>query len=139
MNKLKNKKTIAIGGVLAASILLTAGACDGPSQADMASQNSSTAADNFEVQRKIVAINTRSGEYLFFAEGRCSLEIRTQDVVVMCKHAENDFKKHYFAQSPDTFWSATQQESIDVSVYKTRIILKPEGIIPEVELSTGVQ
>lgn len=136
---MKHKKPIAIVGTVLAGLMLMGNSCGGPSQADKAGENLSTAADNFEVQRKVVGINTRSGEYLFYAEGRCSLEVRSADVVVTCKHAENDYRKHFFSQSPETFWSATQQDGIDVSVYKTRIILKPEGLIPEVELSTGVQ
>lgn len=132
------KKKIA-GLVIAAGLMLGMAACSQPSQASKAGENLSVAADNFEVQRKVVGINTRSGEYLFYAEGRCSLEVRTSDVVVTCKHGENDYRKHFFSQSPETFWSATQQDGIDVSVYKTRIILKPEGLIPEIELSTGIQ
>ena len=137
MNR-KTKTSLAILAIAAAGFSVTAAGCN-DSQANKASENLSTAADNFEVQRKIVGINTRSGEYLFYAEGRCSLEVRSQDVVVTCKQGPNDYRKHYFSQNTDTFWSATQQDGIDVSVYKTRIILKPEGIIPEVELSTGVQ
>jgi hypothetical protein len=136
---LNKKKTFAIGSVLAASILLTAGACDGPTAAAKANENISTAADNFEVQRKITAVNLRSGEFIFFAEGRCSLDIRTSDVLVTCKRGPDEYSKDHFAQGPDIFWSAVQQDPIDVSIYKTRIIIKPEGIIPEVELSTGIQ
>lgn len=136
MNK---KKTFAIGATIVAGLLVMGNSCGGPSQADKASENSSTAAENFEVQRKIVALNTRTGEYLFFAEGRCSIEIRPEVLEVMCKHGENDFKKHYLGLTPETSWNATQQESIDVSVYKTRVIFKPEGLIPELEMSIGVQ
>lgn len=135
------KKLVALFSAAFAVILtLTAAGCDN-SQAENASKNASTAADNFEVQRKIVGINTRNMEYVFFVEGRCSIE-RSNDLVVMCKHGENDYRKHYLGLpqgASDVIWVATQLEGIDVSVYKTRIILKPEGIIPEVELSTGVQ
>lgn len=136
---MKHKKTFAIGGVIVASLLLTAGGCDGPSQAEKASQNTSTAADNFEVQRKIVGINTRTDKYLFYVEGRCSIDRSNGDLIVTCKQGPNDFKKHYIGGATDVAWVATQMEGIDVSVYKTRVILKPEGIIPEVELSVGVQ
>lgn len=139
MNKLKNKKALAITGAVVAGLMVMGNSCGGPSAADKASENISTAADNFEVQRKIVAVNLRSDKFIFFAEGRCSLEVRTVDVLVTCKRGPNEYSKDYFAQGPDIFWSATQQGPIDVSVYKTRVIIKPEGIIPEVELSTGIQ
>ena len=35
------------------------------------------------------------------------------------------------------FWVSTQLEGIDASVYRTRIILKPENIVPNFDLSTG--
>lgn len=136
MNK---KKTFAIGGVIAASLLLTAGGCDGPSQADKASENTSTAADNFEVQRKIVGINTRTDKYLFYVEGRCSIDRNNGDLIVTCKQGPDQYMKHYIGGATDVAWVATQLAPIDVSVYKTRVILKPEGLIPEVELSVGVQ
>lgn len=133
------KKTFIIGGIIGASLLLTAGGCDGPSAAEKASENASTAADNFEVQRKIVGLNTRTDKYVFYVEGRCSIERSNGDLIVMCKQGENKFKKHMVGGATDVVWVATQLEDIDVSVYKTRVILKPEGLIPEVELSVGVQ
>ncbi|AMM44428.1 hypothetical protein MUDCAT_61 [Arthrobacter phage Mudcat] len=131
-------------GVAAIALVIgtTAAGCEGPSQSEVASKNSSTAADNFEVQRKIVGLNTKNMQYVFFVEGRCSIERSEGDLITMCKHGENDFRKHYLglpAGATDVIWTATQQESIDVSVYKTRVILKPEGLIPEIELSMGVQ
>ena len=132
----KRMKTAIVGAVLAAGLLSTAAACD--SDAKKASENVSTAADNFEVQRKIVGVNTRTDKYLFYVEGRCSIE-REGDLVVICKHGENDYRKHYLGQANDVAWVATQEAGIDVSVYHTRIIIKPENILPNLELSTGKQ
>jgi hypothetical protein len=33
----------------------------------------------------------------------------------------------------------TQEEAVDVSVYQTRIILKPENLIPNFDLEVGKQ
>ena len=131
------KRTIAIGAVLVAALLTTAAACD--SDAKKASENTSVAADNFEVQRKIVATNTRTDKYLFYVEGRCSIEREGGWLVVICKHADNDYRKHYLSQSNDTSVVVTQEKGIDVSVYHTRIIVKPENLLPNLELSTGNQ
>ena len=134
------KKIVALfAAALVLMLTLTAGGCDGPSQAQKASENLSTAADNFEVTRKIVGINTRTDKYLFFVEGRCSIEDQNGRLIVTCKHGENDYRKHFVGSATDVVTVATQLDAVDVSVYKTRIILKPEGLIPEVELSTGVQ
>ena len=130
------KKSAIIGAVIAASILLTAGACD--SDAKTASDNLSKAADQFEVQRKIVGVNTRTDKYLFYVEGRCSIE-RAGDLIVTCKQGPDEYRKHYIGQATDVAWVSTQMESVDVSVYHTRVVIKPEGIIPEFDLQGGKQ
>ena len=130
------KKPAIIGAVIAASILLTAGACG--SDAQVASDNLSKAADQFEVQRKIVGVNTRTNEYLFYVEGRCSIE-RAGDLIVTCKQGPDEYRKHYIGQATDVAWVSTQMESVDVSVYHTRVVIKPEGIIPEFDLQGGKQ
>ena len=130
------KKPLAITAALAAAVLLSAAGCE--SDASKASENISTAADNFEVQRKIVGVNTRTDKYLFYVEGRCSIE-RQGDLIVTCKHGPNDYRKHMVGQATDVAWVSTQEEGIDVSVYHTRIILKPENLLPGLELSAGKQ
>lgn len=106
------------------------------SDADKASQNLSTAADNFEVNRMIVGINGITDDVLFSVEGRCSMS-RDGDLVVTCKHGENDYRKHYLGLSDNVTYVSTQLEGIDVSVYHTRIILKPQNILPDFDLSVG--
>ena len=131
-----NKKLALIPAIaLAAALALTG--CQ--SDAKKASENTSVAADNFEVQRKIIATNTRTDKYLFYVEGRCSIEREGGWLVVICKHADNDYRKHYLSQSNDTSVVVTQEKGIDVSVYHTRIIVKPENLLPNLELSTGNQ
>lgn len=106
------------------------------SDADRASRNISTAADQFEVQRLIVGINGITDEVLFSVEGRCSIE-RDGDLVVTCKHGEDDYRKHFLGLSDNVTYVSTQLEGIDVSVYHTRIILKPQNILPGLDLVTG--
>jgi len=125
------KKTAFIAAALVAAALALTG-CE--SGASTASKNISTAADNFEVQRKIVGLNTRTGEFAFFAEGRCSVEREGGDLVATCKHSETDYRKHILMDATDVFVSVTQLAPIDVSEYHTRVIIKPQGIIPDLEL-----
>lgn len=107
-------------------------ACE--SGAEKVNQNLSTAADNFEVQRHIVGINGITGKYEFEVVGRCSLNDQGNQLEVMCKHAENDYRKHMVGLSDNTFYVAEQLDPIDVSEYHTRIILKPQNLIPDVDL-----
>ena len=116
--------TIAAAGVLAA--------CQ--TSADIVSANLSKEADEFEVQRRIVGINGITDEALFLVEGRCSIT-RDGDLVVVCKHSDDDYRKHYVGLSDNVTWVSTQLEGIDVSEYHTKIILKPESILPDFDLN----
>lgn len=111
------------------------------SDADQASRNLSTAAEQFEVQRRIVGINGITDEPAFEVEGRCSIESGNTGVAgaleVTCKHGPEDFRKHYIGLSDNTFYVTTQLEGLDASEYRTRIIIKPETIIPDFDLETS--
>lgn len=124
----------------AAVLALAAFAAGCQSDADVASKNLSKAAEQFEVQRRIVGINGITDKVLFEIEGRCSLERgasmeNTLDVI--CKHGPHDYRKHYVGLSDNVTFISTQMEGSDVSQYHTRIILKPESIIPDFDLVTG--
>lgn len=108
------------------------------SDAARSSENLSVAAENFEVQRLIVGVNGITDEVLFSVEGRCSMELGRPEILeVTCKHGENDYRKHYLGLSDNVTWVSTQLEGIDVSVYHTRIVLKPQNIAPDFDLSVG--
>jgi hypothetical protein len=124
---------IIVGLVLG---LLALTACT--SDADKASRNLSTAADNFEVNRLIVGINGITDQVLFSVEGRCSIT-RDGDLIVTCKEGPDQFKKHVLGLSHNVTFVSTQLQPIDVSVYHTRIILKPTNIIPDFDMSVGHQ
>jgi hypothetical protein len=128
-------KTAAITVTALAAVALLSG-CS--SDAKTASENISKAADQFEVQRRIVGVNTRTDKYLFYVEGRCSIE-RAGDLIVTCRQGPNDYRKHFIGQANDVAWVSTQLDGIDVSVYHTRIVVKPEGLIPEIDLQGGKQ
>lgn len=117
---------------LAAALALTGCVTD----SDKASDNITRAADQFEVQRLIVGINGFTDEVIFSVEGRCSIT-RDGDLVVTCKHGPEDYRKHYLGLSDNVTFVSTQLEGIDVSVYHTRLILKPQNIVPNFDLTTG--
>lgn len=122
--------------LLALTVALTAVLAGCTSDADKASENLSKAAEQFEVQRRIVGINGITDAPAFEVEGRCSIE-RDGDLIVICKHGPDDFRKHYVGLSDNTFYVATQIEGLDVDVYRTRIIIKPENIVPNFDLTTS--
>ena len=129
------KKTTTIIAALLATIALAG--CT--TNADKANENLSIAADNFEVQRHIVGVNGITGEYAFEVVGRCSINDQGHQLEVTCRHGENEYRKHMMGLCDNTFYVAEQLGAIDVSVYHTRIIIKPETLLPELELQTGKQ
>jgi hypothetical protein len=135
------KKKLVIIPALAALALALTGAANGcTSDADKASENIGTAAEQFEVQRTIVGINGITGDTIFYAEGRCSFEYPSgRRFEVTCKYGPNEYRKHVFIMGDQDSVSITQEEAIDVSVYHTRVILKPENLIPEFDLQVGKQ
>lgn len=110
------------------------------SDADTADENIKTAAEQFEVQRTIVGINGITGDVIFYAEGRCSFEhAATHRIDVTCRYGPDEYRKHIFFMGDQDSVVVTQEEPIDVSVYKTRVILKPESLLPEFDLEVGKQ
>jgi len=112
------------------------------SKADKVAQNLSIKAENFDVQRRIVGINSITDKVEFSVVGRCSIEgsnslpgIRA--LVVTCKQGPTDYRKHYFGLSDNVFFIATQLKGLNVSEYHTEIILKPQNIVPDFDLVTG--
>lgn len=104
--------------------------------ADIASNNLSKAADNFEVNRRIVFYNGITDTYLLSIEGRCSLgntDDRSQQVTVTCKTEENSYKKHFLGLSDNVTYFAEQIGSAEVSAYHYRVTFKPQTIIPDID------
>jgi len=130
---MKYKKLAALLIVGAAALGLAG--CE--SDADKAGTNIATAAEAFEVQRTIVGINGISGEVIFFAEGRCSFESSGRRFDVTCRYGPDEYRKHVFILGDQDSVSITQEEAIDVSVYNTRIVLKPQNLLPEFDLQVG--
>lgn len=130
-----------IVALLAALSAATLAACS--SDADKAADNLGKAAEQFEVQRKIVGINGITDRVLFEVEGRCSLESGDSalggSLEIICKHGPRDYRKHFVGLSDNVTFISTQLKGIDVSVYRTRIILKPQNLIPDFDLVTGDQ
>jgi hypothetical protein len=125
-------KKILIALLLAAVLLV------GCSDADVASQNISTAADNFEVNRRIVFYNGINGEYILTIEGLCSLGNADPagELSVTCKTGAGTYKKHFLGLSDNVTYFAEQLDPLPVNVYNYRVIFKPTIIVPDAELNT---
>lgn len=116
--------------------LLSAGC--GPSDADVASQNLSTAAEQFEIPRHIVGVNGITDKYLFEVVGYCSVETMDSGLAgalevtcrVVDKKGKIGFKKTFLGLSDNVSFVVEQLEPTQVSTSRYRVIFKPEALIP---------
>lgn len=102
--------------------------------ADVASRNLSTAADNFEIVRRVVFLNGITDKYLLVVEGRCSVEDDGNQLEVTCKVGDGAYKKHFLGLSDNVTYFAEQVESANVSVDHYRVVFNPSLAVPDVEL-----
>lgn len=123
--------------ILALSVAFLAG-CD--NDARVASRNLSQAADNFEVNRRIVFYNGITGDYMLSLEGRCSFDASTaRKLDVTCKTGPKEYKKHSLGLSDNVTYFSEQLQGTDVSVYHYRVIFKPQVIIPDVDVKGSAE
>ena len=113
--------------------------CAGCTDADIASNNLSKAADQFEIQRRIVFYNGITDSYIFVVEGLCSLGNYDPngELTVTCKIGDGKYKKHFLGLSDNVTYFAEQIEAESADVYHYRVIFKPESIVPDIELDTS--
>jgi hypothetical protein len=132
---MKTMKTVAalIGG---ASLLTAVFGITGCSDAHVASSNISKAADNFEINRRVVFYNGITGEYMLSIEGLCSLgsASETKAVTVTCKTGPSDYKKHFLGLSDNVTYFAEQVALAKASQYQYRVVFKPLAIVPDIEI-----
>ena len=117
-----------------AGIALAIGACSSPS--DVASENLSEAAENFEINRRVVFFNGITDTYLLEIEGRCSIEPDGIDgqLEVTCRTGDDEYKKHFLGLSDNVTYFVEQIEGAEVSTYNYKVRYRPETILPDIEL-----
>jgi hypothetical protein len=105
------------------------------SDADVASKNLSKAADQFEVNRRIVFYNGITGEYMAVIEGLCSLgnDDPEGELSVTCKVGPDSYKKSFLGLSDNVTYFVEQVDGVAVDVYHYRVIFKPSVIIPDID------
>lgn len=120
---------------LLAAVLALA-ACTNTPKSDVVSENLSTAADNFEVNRRIVFYNGITDTYMLTIEGRCSLgnDDPAGQLTVTCKLGDAAFKKHFLGLSDNVTYFVEQIDAVDADEYHYRVIFRPSTIIPDAEV-----
>lgn len=129
-------KNLLVGGTLLMSVILFGGC---PSPADVASQNLSLAADNFQVARRIVFYNGITDTYMLEIRGFCSLGNNDTEKkrTVTCKTGPNEYKKHFLGLSDNVTYFAEQVSGENVSTYQYKVIFRPATIVPDIGMDVG--
>ena len=126
-------KKITIIATIALSLLITGCQRD----AQVASKNLSYAADNFQLDRRIVFYNGITGDYILTIEGKCSFDaVSDRKVDVTCKTSDSEYKKHSLGISDNVTYFSEQLVSKGVSTYQYKVDFRPTTIIHDIELKT---
>lgn len=104
------------------------------SSADVASRNLSRAAEEFEINRRVVFYNGITDEQILIIEGRCSVDFYTDKFVVTVRTGEKEYKKHYLGRADNVFPFVEQLDAAKTNTYHYRVIMRPSTLIPTIEI-----
>lgn len=121
---------------IAAALLLAGGLSACSSDADVASRNLSTDADNFKITRRVVLYNGITNDYTLAVVGKCSLgnDDTAGKATVTCKMDDGKFVKHIFRLGDNMTVFAEQLETAEASTQHYKVVFKPSTIIPDIEV-----
>lgn len=125
----RNAKVAALTAAALSALVLTGCSSD----ADVVSENLSKAADNFEVNRRIVMFNGITDQYLMVIEGTCSIADQGEQLEVTCKVGPGQYKKHFLGLSDNVSYFVEQGEPVKASANHYRVTFKPQTILPDVD------
>lgn len=130
---MKRAHKIAASVAVVAAVGLGAAGCS--SDAEVASENVSEAADNFEVNRRIVVFNGITDKYLMEIEGACSIEVDGEDaqLELICKTGKDEYIKDFVGLSDNVSYFVEQGEPVKASAYHYRKTFKPQSILPDLD------
>jgi hypothetical protein len=113
--------------------LLAAGCRD---DAQVASENLSKAADNFEITRRILFYNGITDKIMLEIVGKCSIDNgkTAKSITATCKVGSGSYVKHQLGLSDNVTFFSEQIGGADVSVDMYRVTWKPSTIIPDIDI-----
>jgi len=101
----------------------------GCTEADKVSQNIAKDADNFNVVRRVVIINTRTDKVEFEAIGKMSVNVGESRLNLIMEEGGR-YYKHIINMTQNNMYVIEDLGGADVSPYKYEINYIPEMIIP---------
>ena len=127
-------------GGLFVSLLVTMGLTGCQSDADKVSENLSTDAEQFKVQRRITFINGITDRNMLTIEGLCSFERESGQLIVICKTGPGkQYVKDVLGLADNVSYIIEQakENASSVSKYHYKVVLKPENALPAFDVELG--
>lgn len=120
---MKKLLTFICAAIAAVTIVLSLSGC---TEADRVNWNIRQSADNFNVRRRVIALNTRTNDPLFTVEGYISLAADADgDLNVTIQTGPDDFKLFYAHLSDEVTYTCIQLDASDVTPYAYEISFFP--------------
>ena len=108
------------------ALVLAASMYAGCEKSDRVNWNIRREANNFNVYRRVVAVNTRLNETLFAVEGYISINVDTDgDLNVTIQTGDDEYKMFYAHLGNDVTYTVIQIEPSDVTPYAYNIAFFP--------------
>jgi hypothetical protein len=128
-------KTITKAGIFAGLCMaLMASDCTN-TDATVVRKNLDTAAEQFELDRRIVFYNVRLGTEIALFEGKCDISDNVHKVQVTCRTGPSTYVRHQLGRGEDVTYLSQQMEGVKTSAYHNRIIWKPQSLVPDIDLT----
>jgi hypothetical protein len=109
--------------------------------ANRAAYNLDIAAEEFQLNRRIVAVNGITDKPLFEIIGQCSIETSQSYVTgameVVCKTGDKKFSKHFIYLSDNVLIMVEQLDTVYVPQYHYQMVFAPQSILPIPVIITG--
>ncbi len=123
------KKTITV--IVAITLVCCLMACllSGCTESEKVSYNISAEADNFNVFRRVVVVNTMTDKILFELDGYFSITSDNADnqLEITCQTGPKTFQKHFIGLGTMVAYTVEDLQGAEVEPYHYEIHYLPEG------------
>ena len=139
------KKFKFLAGLAALGLLVTGLSACTETDSTVVNENLDVAAEQFEINRRIVAVNAITDEYLLTIEGRCDIQYKggPDRGLVTCKVSDGSgvdaYKRHTVVLADNVTLVSEQIDAVKASAYHYRVVYKPQTIIPDVDFKGSTE
>lgn len=132
----KNSKIMKCAAMVLVVVLMLGSLC-GCREVYRVNHNMGVDADNFKIQRRIVAWNCRTDTIVFEMIGNFALTNNsTNELVITCKTGENTYQKHFIYLTAETLYIVEDLGNNEADPYHYELNFQPRmigGVSIEIE------